>query len=86
MNPVLGKSISAAPGARFLLPLTPLQLCEVKPLTELSEFFKRFYGGTLNGRTITVNEARPKKEYGAGDGKYGGGGFRGGKHGGNGRY
>lgn len=51
-----------------------------------TEAIKRFHGGTLNGRTITVNEARPKKEYGAGGGKYGGGGFRGGKHGGSGRY
>jgi RNA recognition motif-containing protein len=36
-----------------------------------------FNGGTLDGNTISVNEARPKKE-GGGGGRSGGGGFRGG--------
>ena len=37
-----------------------------------------FNGGTLDGNTISVNEARPKKEGGGGGGRSGGGGFRGG--------
>ena len=42
------------------------------------EAIKRFAGGQLLGNTITVSEARPKKEGG------GGGGFRGGRGGGGG--
>ncbi|MDD5775300.1 MAG: RNA-binding protein [Candidatus Omnitrophica bacterium] len=38
-----------------------------------------FNGGTLDGNTISVNEARPKKE---GGGSRSGGGFRGGRSGG----
>jgi RNA recognition motif-containing protein len=45
-----------------------------------------FNGGTLDGNTISVNEARPKKEGGGGGGARGGGGggFRGGRSGGGG--
>jgi RNA recognition motif-containing protein len=45
-----------------------------------------FNGGTLDGNTISVNEARPKKESGGGGGGgRGGGGSRGGGFGGGGR-
>ena len=54
------------------------------------EAIQRFNGGQLLGNTITVNEARPKKEGGGGgmrrDGGRGGGGFRGGRGGGGSRY
>jgi RNA recognition motif-containing protein len=45
------------------------------------EAIRRFGGGQLLGNTITVSEARPKKE---GSGGRGGGGFRGGRGGGGG--
>jgi RNA recognition motif-containing protein len=54
------------------------------------EAIRRFSGGQLLGNTITVSEARPKKEGGGGgggprrDGGRGGGGFRGGRSGGGG--
>ena len=48
-----------------------------------AEAIKRFNGGDLDGRTITVNEAKPKTESGPrrdGGGRGpGGGGFRGGR-------
>jgi len=53
------------------------------------EAIQRFNGGQLLGNTITVNEARPKKEGGGGtrrEGGRGGGGFRGGRGGGGSRY
>jgi RNA recognition motif-containing protein len=61
------------------------------------EAIKKFNGGDLDGKTITVNEARPKTESsgprrdGGGRGPGGGGGFRGGRGGaggggGRGRY
>ena len=43
------------------------------------EAIKRFNGGDLDGKTITVNEARPRTESG-GPRRSGGGGFRG-RHG-----
>jgi len=46
-----------------------------------------FNGGTIDGNTISVNEARPKKEGGAprsGGSRSGGGGFGGGRGGGGG--
>jgi len=55
------------------------------------EAIKKFNGGDLDGKTITVNEARPKTESsgprrdGGGRGPGGGGGFRGGRGGGGGR-
>jgi RNA recognition motif-containing protein len=45
---------------------------------------QKFNGGSLLGNTITVNEARPKKETG-GEGSRGSG-FRGGRSGGGRRY
>jgi RNA recognition motif-containing protein len=36
------------------------------------EAIKKFNGGELDGKTIVVNEARPKKEMGAGGGRPGG--------------
>jgi len=55
------------------------------------EAIKKFNGGDLDGKTITVNEARPKTESsgprrdGGGRGPGGGGGSRGGRGGGGGR-
>jgi len=43
-------------------------------------------GREVDGRTITVNEARPKSEGGGGGGRGGGGGYRGGGGGGGGGY
>jgi cold-inducible RNA-binding protein len=48
------------------------------------EAIKKFNGGDLDGKTITVNEARPKTES-SGPRREGGGGFRGGRSGGGGR-
>jgi len=39
---------------------------------------KRFNGSTLDNRSLTVNEARPREERSGGGGGYGGGGRRGG--------
>ncbi len=36
---------------------------------------QKFNGGMLDGKAITVNEARPKKEFGGGGGGNRGGGF-----------
>ena len=65
---------------------------EMKTEEGATEAIKKFNGGTLDGKAITVNEARPKKEFGAGGGGPrgggnrggGGGGFRGGNRGGSG--
>ncbi|HNY50145.1 MAG TPA: RNA-binding protein [Smithella sp.] len=62
---------------------------EMKTEEGAAEAIKKFNGGTLDGKSITVNEARPKKEFGAGGGgpRGGGnrgGGFRGGNRGGGG--
>jgi RNA recognition motif-containing protein len=52
---------------------------EMKTDEGAAEAIKKFNGGMLDGKAITVNEARPKKEFGAGGGnRGGGGGFRGG--------
>lgn len=62
---------------------------EMKTEEGAAEAIKKFNGGTLDGKTITVNEARPKKEFGAGGGNRGGGnrggGFNRGGRGGGGR-
>ena len=57
------------------------------------EAIKKFNGGDLDGKTITVSEARPKTSSGGGGGQRGGegrshsgGGYRGGGAGGRGRY
>ncbi|KUG23652.1 rna-binding region rnp-1 [hydrocarbon metagenome] len=63
---------------------------EMKTEEGATEAIKKFNGGMLDGKAITVNEARPKKEFGAGGGgprgggNRGGGGFRGGNRGGGG--
>jgi RNA recognition motif-containing protein len=55
---------------------------EMKTDEGAAEAIKKFNGGMLDGKAITVNEARPKKEFGAGGGgNRGGGGFRGGRSG-----
>ena len=62
---------------------------EMKTEEGAAEAIKKFNGGMLDGKAITVNEARPKKEFGAGGGNRGSGGFnRGGRSsgGGGGRY
>ncbi len=53
---------------------------EMKTEEGATEAIKKFNGGMLDGKAITVNEARPKKEFGSGGGgnRGGGGGFRGG--------
>jgi RNA recognition motif-containing protein len=51
---------------------------EMKTEEGAAEAIKKFNGGTLDGKAITVNEARPKKEFGAGGGGPRGGGNRGG--------
>jgi cold-inducible RNA-binding protein len=52
---------------------------EMKTEEGAAEAIKKFNGGMLDGKAITVNEARPKKEFGSGGGnRGGGGGFRGG--------
>mgnify|MGYP000947017524 FL=1 len=56
---------------------------EMKTEEGAAEAVKKFNGGTLDGKTITVNEARPKKEFGAGGGHRGGGNRGGGFRGGN---
>jgi len=50
---------------------------EMKTEEGATEAIKKFNGGMLDGKAITVNEARPKKEFGGG-GSRGGGGNRGG--------
>lgn len=64
---------------------------EMKTEEGATEAIKKFNGGMLDGKAITVNEARPKKEFGGGGSRGGGnrsgggGGFnRGGRSGGGG--
>ena len=57
---------------------------EMKTEEGAAAAIEKFNGGTLDGKAISVNEARPKKEFGAGGfrsgGNRGGGGFnRGGR-------
>src|ERR1035437_3761759 len=69
---------------------------EMKTEEGATEAIKKFNGGMLDGKAITVNEARPQKELsgggnrggGGGGNRGGGGGFRGGNRsgGGGGRY
>lgn len=52
---------------------------EMKTDEGAAEAIKKFNGGVLDGKTITVNEARPRKEFSASDRNRGGaGGSRGG--------
>ncbi len=57
---------------------------EMKTEEGAAEAIKKFNGGTLDGKSITVNEARPKKEFGSNSRGGGGrsGGFGRGGHGG----
>ncbi len=59
---------------------------EMKTEEGATQAIEKFNGGMLDGKAITVNEARPKKEFGAGGGggNRGGGGFRDGNRGGGG--
>ena len=57
---------------------------EMKTEEGATEAIKKFNGGMLDGKAITVNEARPKKEFGAGGSRGGGGGFNKGGRGGGG--
>jgi len=61
---------------------------EMKTEEGAAEAIKKFHGGMLDEKAITVNEARPKKEFGTGGGnRGGGGGYRGGgNRAGGGRY
>lgn len=49
---------------------------EMKTEEGATEAIQRFNGGMLDGKAITVNEARPKKEFGQGGGHRSGGGYR----------
>ena len=52
---------------------------EMKTEEGATEAIKKFNGGMLDGKAITVNEARPKNEFsGGGNRGGGGGGYRGG--------
>jgi len=51
---------------------------------EAQAAIKALHGKEVDGRALTVNEARPKTEGGGGRGDYGGGGGRGGSGGGRG--
>lgn len=62
---------------------------EMKTDEGATEAIKQFNNGMLDGKAITVNEARPKKEFSAGargGGNRGGGGFNRGPRNGAGRY
>mgnify|MGYP001294774495 CR=1 len=55
---------------------------EMKTEEGASHAIEKFNGGTLDGKAITVNEARPKKEFSQGGGqRHGSGGFRDGNRG-----
>jgi len=58
---------------------------EMKTEEGAAEAIKKFNGGMLDGKAITVNEARPKKDFGTG-GVNRGGGFNRGPRSGGGRY
>ncbi len=59
---------------------------EMKTEEGAAEAIKKFNGGMLDGKEITVNEARPKKDFGTAGGNRGGGGFNRGPRSGGGRY
>lgn len=69
---------------------------EMETAEQAQEVIKNFNGGELCGKTITVNEAKPRKDYGGstssrgsggpGRGGYGGGYGGGGRSGGGRRY
>jgi cold-inducible RNA-binding protein len=53
---------------------------------EAQAAISQFHGRPLDGRNLTVNEARPREEGGGGGGRKFGGGGGGGRDGGNRRY
>ena len=57
---------------------------EMPNATEAKAAIAKYNGATLDGRPLTVNEARPREERSGGGGGYGGGG--GGRSGGGGGY
>jgi RNA recognition motif-containing protein len=60
---------------------------EMETEKEAQEAIQKFNGGQLHGKTITVNEARPKRDSGGpGRGVDRRGGFKGGRGGGGRRY
>ena len=59
---------------------------EMKTEEGATEAIKKFNSGMLDGKAITVNEARPKKEFGASGGNRGGGGYNRGGRSDGGRY
>jgi RNA recognition motif-containing protein len=56
----------------------------VEMATGGDEAIRALNGASLDGRTIVVNEARPRESRGGGGGGYGGGGYGGGGYGGGG--
>jgi len=58
---------------------------EMSSDAEAQTAITKLNGAEVEGRTLTVNEARPKTEGGGGGGRSGGGGGRGGYGGGGGR-
>lgn len=59
---------------------------EMKTEEGATQAIQKFNGGMLDGKAITVNEARPKKEFGHGGGGQRGGGSRDGNRGGGGGF
>jgi cold-inducible RNA-binding protein len=53
---------------------------------EAHEAISQFSGKNVGGRSLTVNEARPREEGGGGGRRFGGGGGGGGRDGGSRRY
>lgn len=51
---------------------------EMESKEEAQQAIAQLNGTELKGRTLTVNEARPKKDSGGGGGRFGGGGGGGG--------
>jgi len=58
---------------------------EMETEKEAQEAIQKFNGGELDGKNITVSEARPKRDQGGPRRDSGRGGFRGGRGGGGGR-
>lgn len=51
---------------------------EMADTTEANNAIARLNGNSLDGRNLTVNEARPREERGGGNGRRPGGGYSGG--------
>ncbi|HLL76692.1 MAG TPA: RNA-binding protein [Pyrinomonadaceae bacterium] len=59
---------------------------EMSSKEEAQAAISQFNGQEVNGRSLTVNEAKPREDRGGGRGGFGGGGNRGGGGGGRGGY